>query len=127
MSSLNKIEANRRNAQASTGPRTPEGKAAVTANPLKHGLRAKKALLYFENEAAQQEILEDLTREWLPATPTEANLVEQMSVAQLKLVRLESMLSHAFYQSYALKCAACEDEITAADGTIRPPDFVVDR
>jgi hypothetical protein len=32
--------ANRRNADSSTGPRTPEGKAAVSRNALAHGLTA---------------------------------------------------------------------------------------
>ena len=38
MTSPKKAEANRRNALNSTGPRTPEGKAAVRLNALKHGL-----------------------------------------------------------------------------------------
>jgi hypothetical protein len=36
--SQRKIEANRRNAQASTGPRTEAGKARVAQNARKHGL-----------------------------------------------------------------------------------------
>lgn len=35
-----KREANKRNAQKSTGPKTPQGKATVSKNALKHGLRS---------------------------------------------------------------------------------------
>ncbi|MGA2738055.1 MAG: hypothetical protein ABSG65_11470 [Bryobacteraceae bacterium] len=38
-------EANQQNAQQSTGPKTPEGKAAVPLNALKYGLRARDLLL----------------------------------------------------------------------------------
>jgi hypothetical protein len=38
-------QANRRNAQKSTGPKTPEGKAAVRHNALKHGLLAERVLV----------------------------------------------------------------------------------
>jgi hypothetical protein len=45
-----KIEANRRNALKSTGPRTTEGKAAVRLNALRHGLRSEEVLLPGEDE-----------------------------------------------------------------------------
>src|SRR5579862_1552705 len=38
--SARKVNANRQNAQKSTGPRTPRGKAHSRANSLKHGLFA---------------------------------------------------------------------------------------
>ena len=41
MPSQRQIDANRRNAQHSTGPRTPEGRAAVGLNALRHGLSAQ--------------------------------------------------------------------------------------
>jgi hypothetical protein len=39
MTSEKQIQANRRNARKSTGPKTPEGKDAVRLNANKHGLR----------------------------------------------------------------------------------------
>ena len=38
--SQKRLDANRRNAQKSTGPRTPEGKAKASANAAAHGLSA---------------------------------------------------------------------------------------
>lgn len=39
-----KVEANRRNAQRSTGPKTPEGKAKSSQNSITHGILVKKFL-----------------------------------------------------------------------------------
>jgi hypothetical protein len=49
--------ANRRNAQLSTGPKTPEGKAAVRLNALKHGLTAENAVIIGEEEADRRTAL----------------------------------------------------------------------
>jgi hypothetical protein len=50
--SVRKIEANRRNAQQSTGPKTEEGKRRSRLNTLKHGILAS-ALLIAEGENAE--------------------------------------------------------------------------
>jgi len=41
MATEKQFEANRQNAQKSTGPKTPEGRAAVRLNGVKHGLTAE--------------------------------------------------------------------------------------
>ena len=50
MISSQKLEANQRNAQRSTGTRTPAGKARSSANALKHGAYAQQLLLPDEKE-----------------------------------------------------------------------------
>jgi hypothetical protein len=45
------IHANRANAQKSTGPRTPAGKAVVAQNAVKHGLSARLDVIRGEDQA----------------------------------------------------------------------------
>ena len=51
MTSERKKAANRANAHLSTGPRTPEGKAAVVLNGIRHGLLSRQSLVKGESEA----------------------------------------------------------------------------
>ena len=60
MTSEKKAEANRRNALKSTGPRTPEGKAAVRLNALKHGLLSQAVLLPGEDEEALERVMNSI-------------------------------------------------------------------
>ena len=45
MSSPAQVSANQANAQRSTGPRTPQGKAAVAQNAIRHGLTARHLVI----------------------------------------------------------------------------------
>ena len=49
MASQKQIEANRRNAQRSTGPASELGKAVAKFNALKHGMTADTAVLPYED------------------------------------------------------------------------------
>jgi hypothetical protein len=89
MATLKQIEANRRNALKSTGPRTPEGKAIVSMNSLRHGLRARTIVLPNENPEEFHQLCDDLEAEWQPQSRTEQFYVEQMAVSQWKLNRME--------------------------------------
>jgi len=82
------IEANRRNAVNSTGPRTAEGKQASRLNALTHGLRAKEIVIPgLEDPAEFEAILTELYEEWEPEGYTELHLVEQIAVAIWRLRR----------------------------------------
>ena len=89
MATLKQFEANRRNAQKSTGPKTPEGKAAVSMNALRHGLRARTVVLPGENREEFNQLCDDLEREWEPQSRTAQFYLEQMAVSQWKLTRME--------------------------------------
>jgi hypothetical protein len=82
--SIRKIEANRRNAQRSTGPTTFEGKARVARNALKHGLLARDVIIVAgdgqEKEAEFHQLLDELYEAHEPAGATEQMLVQNMAV-----------------------------------------------
>ena len=88
MATDKQIEANRLNAQKSTGPRTPEGRAAVRLNGVTHGLTAETIVLKGESEADFTNLLGSLEAEHDPATPTEEALVVQLAMATWRLRRL---------------------------------------
>jgi len=79
------LAANRRNATRSTGPRTPEGKARVKWNALKHGLLARSVVVPLkggpENRRQFKALLEQLHEELQPVGMIEEMLVEQIAVA----------------------------------------------
>ena len=119
-----KLEANRQNARKSTGPRTEEGKAAVSLNSVTHGLRARRAVMLLEDRADFQQLCKDLFEEFQPMTPTEAHLVETIAVNQWKLGRMEAVISctnlQSVYMHLAFKNA---NQYRTEKGTIRMPDF----
>ena len=93
MASQAQIDANRSNAQLSTGPKTPEGKAAVSRNALKHGFRSNIYQQVLESEDAEgyDQLLADLIAEHQPQTVTEESYVERMALCLDKLGLLEGL------------------------------------
>ena len=89
MATINQMRANRRNAQRSTGPKTQEGKDAVSFNALVHGLRAESPLIPGEDRAKFDQHLQLLSAAWRPQDEMEKSLVEQIAVIQWKLTRLD--------------------------------------
>jgi hypothetical protein len=88
MATDRQIAANRENALKSTGPNTPEGRAAVRLNSLTHGLTAKTLVLPGESEEDFGSLLDSLATEHDPITPTEQALVTQLAMATWRLRRL---------------------------------------
>jgi hypothetical protein len=82
------FEANRQNAQKSTGPKTPEGRAAVRLNGVKHGLTAETIVLKGESQADFTALFDSLEAEHRPVSPTEEALVVQLAMATWRLRRL---------------------------------------
>src|ERR671917_548392 len=88
MSSARKAAANRQNALKSTGPKTPDGKAAVRLNALRHGLLSEEILLPGEDEEALRELVEGLRAELQPVGELENLLVGRVISLLWRLRRL---------------------------------------
>jgi hypothetical protein len=78
MSSQRQIEANRRNAQKSTGPTSATGKAASSMNALKTGIHAKSLILPSEKLADLEQLIEEYYNHHNPATPEARSLVDDL-------------------------------------------------
>ena len=87
MTSQARIEANRRNAQKSTGPRTIEGKKRSCLNALDHGLRAEHVVLPTEDTSAFDAHMVGWIGDWQPTTRTRLHLVKRVAVATWRLDR----------------------------------------
>jgi hypothetical protein len=91
MATEKQTTANRLNAQKSTGPKTPEGRAAVRLNGVTHGLTAETLVLKGESESDFKALFESLEAEHEPTTPTEEILVADLAMATWRRRRLYNM------------------------------------
>ena len=97
MTSERQTAANRANALRSTGPKTPEGKAAVRLNAVQHGLLARDAVLPGEAADAFEDLSNEVWAELSPVGPIEKLLVDRIVNAMWRLrrsARAETALLH---------------------------------
>ncbi len=87
MSTEAQIRANRRNAQKSTGPRTSQGKAAISQNAVKHGLLARQVIITSESQADFRLYRARILAELTPVSPMESMLAERIVTLSWRLKR----------------------------------------
>jgi hypothetical protein len=78
MATLRQIEANRRNAQKSTGPTSVAGKAASSMNALKTGLHAKSLVIFSETLADLEELIAEYCQRHVPTTPEARLYIDEL-------------------------------------------------
>jgi hypothetical protein len=90
--SVAKIEANRCNAQLSTGPRTPEGKKVVSRNAISHGIFSQDVVLMGgdggEERGEFEALRQELYQEFQPQPFLEESLIEELASAMWRRARL---------------------------------------
>jgi hypothetical protein len=88
MASERQIQANKLNAQGSTGPRTLQGKARVASNALKHGLTGKRIVLPNEDPEEFDDLRNALREELAPQGALEEMLVDEIVADAWRLRRI---------------------------------------
>jgi hypothetical protein len=87
MASENQVEANRRNAAKSTGPKTAQGKQVVRMNALKHGLRAERVVIPGEDPEEFEALFQSIEEHYQPVGSVEGLLVERLAYCTWRLRR----------------------------------------
>jgi hypothetical protein len=94
MSTPAQIEANRINSLSSTGPRTPEGKAASSRNALSHGLSSLgDPVLPHEDREEFKIITVSYAYDFSPANSHETYLINEMVGARWRIARADRLLN----------------------------------
>src|SRR4051794_38797462 len=129
MSSARKAAANRQNALKSTGPKTPDGNAAVRLNALRHGLLSEEILLPGEEEEALRELAEGRRAELQPVGEVEGLLVDRITSRFWRLRRLgrveAGIFAHEFFaerEARAQESSRQEDVMAVVDTIIGDED-----
>src|SRR5437868_7680040 len=106
-----KIEANRRNAQFSSGPKSPEGKKIVAANARKHGLLEKNIVISTgdgtEDQAEFDSLFFEMRAYYNPVGIAEDLLVQEIATSYWRSAR-------------ALRCERGEVTIGSTKSTVQP-------
>jgi hypothetical protein len=95
-SSLRQIAANRRNAEKSTGPTTPEGKERSRCNAVRHGLTAETVIAGLEDAEDYQAFEEAVTADYNVETAVERELVLRLASVLWRLRRATGIESALF-------------------------------
>jgi len=110
------LNANRENAQHSTGPKTAAGRAASSMNALKTGLTGVTVLLPSEDTAAYQSHIVSYEKQFKPLGPEESALVQSIADIRWRLNRIPA-LEIALISIAHKELAATNEEFNRPDIT----------
>ena len=90
------LEANRNNAQKSSGPRTADGKNRARLNGLRHGLTGQTVVMPFEDQKTWERHLARITESLQPETDLERGLAGSIASDQWRLNRARAIEENIF-------------------------------
>ncbi|MBA7607542.1 hypothetical protein ES703_14701 [subsurface metagenome] len=115
------ILANRRNAQKSTGPRTNEGKVAISQNAVKHGLLTRQDVISSESQADFDLYRDQILAELAPVSPMESMLAERIVTLSWRLKRAALIQNQTIDALNAPKTFSPLSKLIQSLGPARPP------
>lgn len=124
MASAKQIEANRRNAEKSTGPKSSTGKQSSSLNSLKHGLLSQNTLLPWENAADLASLKKEIMNGLHPVGPIENLLADRIASLTWRLYRVSKfesgLLSFFNYKRELDKANKNIDALTSLEAEPHP-------
>jgi hypothetical protein len=127
MSTEKQTEANRLNAQKSTGPKTPEGKAKVSQNAVTHGLTAFRPVLANENPEEYTLFRDDFFRHHAPAGILEQSLAQRAADTLWRLQRAQdyetAVLNNLITEARSASDGISSDDPNSLLGQVLLDDF----
>jgi hypothetical protein len=91
MVSERRIEANRRNAQLSSGPCTKAGKARSSLNALRHGITGQVSIMTTEDRAAHDKFVQELIERFRPEDALELQFASLIAEDFWRLQRIRAV------------------------------------
>ena len=91
MVSERRIEANRRNAQRSTGPRSLAGKTRSSINALRHGITGQVSIMNEEDRGAHDKFCQELIDRFQPDDPLELQFASLIAEDFWRLQRIRAV------------------------------------
>ncbi len=108
--------ANRANAQLSTGPKSPEGKASSCLNAVKTALTGRTVLLPTDDAADYEDHVQGYQKELRPLGPRESTLVQSLADTDWRLTRIAGLEMSIFAQGRLQFAGEFHDR----DASLRP-------
>jgi len=112
VASLKQIEANRRNSQLSTGPRTEAGKQITCMNALKTGIHAESHIIRGEDPAELAQLAAEYNAEFHPVTPRQRDLVDTLVHNEWKIRRLRALEADLWERSFQCDVISADPDTT---------------
>jgi hypothetical protein len=110
MATESQINANRANAQFSSGPSSPQGKLKSSHNALKTGLTGRTILLPSDDVAAYENFVAMLNKKYQPADDYQKHLVQTIADTEWRLLRIPLLETGHYALGRRELAAECADE-----------------